>query len=130
MPGRETGLENENENDEEKEDEMSKHFYIENGFEYNLVGTVGFLVERSYPYHAYIKPVRTLSDTPARTNLGGRPLRMGWCGETDNISTYAWGVAAVVQVFANGRARVRTLHGAEALVALAKLGWPDLGEGE
>jgi len=90
---------------------MTKHFYIENDEECNAVGTVGFLVERKNPYRPLRRPVRKLSDRPA-----------------DNVSTYTRGVAQVIAVYANGRARVRTLHGIEAVDALAKLGWSDLSE--
>jgi len=107
---------------------MTQHFYIENGEQYNVTGTVGFLVERKNPYRSQKMPVRTLSDSPARTNLGGKSLLTGWCGETDNVSTYARGVAQVIAVYANGRARVRTLHGKKLVEALNRLGWPELEE--
>jgi len=111
-----------------KERIMTQHYYIENGFEFNVIGAVGFLVQRSEPYKPYINPTHKLYDRPACTNMSHQPKLNGWCGSTDNVSINALGVAQVVQVFANGRARVRTLHGAEAVEALGKLGWSDMDE--
>ena len=65
-------------------------------------------------------------DTPAFTNRSLEPKLHGWCGETNNMATFAEGVVRVTQVAAGGeRVRVRRLRGADEAAALRAMGYGD-----
>ena len=95
--------------------------WIDNSNGYR-VGDVGFLLE--YTWHAKGgKSQMRLSDRPGQANMSGRIIVDGWCGESNNVSVYAYGVARVSRVCKNGRAQVVRLWMNEALKAYESLGY-------
>ena len=90
------------------------------------VGDVGFLVVRTNPYQHWERT--DLNDRPAHTNMSGRPMAFGWCGQTNDVSVSAEGVARVIRIARNERACVVRLRGAEARAAYEELGYPDLAD--
>lgn len=84
-------------------------------------GDVGFLIQRSPQGRADTYHLRR---HPARTNGSHEPKLYGWCGETDNVSVYAEGLARVVKVAKNGRRRVAQVDPTAEL--LEELGYPEL----
>lgn len=88
------------------------------------VGTIGFLVSHTNTMRG--SDVHELRDTPAYTNMSHRPRLDGWCGETNNVSTYGCGMAIVERVAKNGRALVRGLEGDDLRAALEEFGYPEL----
>lgn len=89
-------------------------------------GDVGFLVE-SQKTNVRGCPTRySLRSRPAHTNMSHEPKLKGWCGETNNISITAEGLARVVRVTKNSRAQIVPLQGEEQSRALKTLGYPEL----
>ena len=89
------------------------------------VGNVGFLVCRTNEYGG---ERCALQDRPAYTNQSHEPLLTGWCGNYNNTSTHAMGMARVVKIAQNERMLVNELKGAELTAALEELGYPELEE--
>lgn len=90
-------------------------------------GDVGFLIERS----SRGAERWTLSYTPAHTNQSHEPRLHGWCGETNNVSVYARGLARHVATGNphNGRIRIEPLTDATEIArALEVLAYPELAE--
>lgn len=97
----------------------------EYGFSDYTVGQEGFLVQRSNPYQR--RESWELSNVPAHTNGSHMPRLHGWCGETDNVSVYAHGVARVTRVAKNGRALVEVVTDAADIARiLDAFGYPEL----
>ncbi len=88
------------------------------------IGREGFLVS--------VKPQGRaerfdLRDRPAHTNRSHEPRLVGWCGETNNVSVHAEGLAEIVRIAKNGRVLIRTIDAPERITAaLEELGWPEL----
>lgn len=95
------------------------------GAEYVTVGEIGFLVRR-VGENLQQADSYMLQDSPAMTNISREPRLVGWCGETNNVSIYAEGLARVVRVTANKRALIVAVPPAEVAAALDQLGWPEL----
>lgn len=93
-----------------------------------VVGQAGFLIERSNVMQGWRR--HSLESLPAHTNQSRRPRLHGWCGTTNDVATYAHGMARVVRLAGNGRALVEVLAGDELRQALPELGYPELGEGD
>ena len=91
-------------------------------------GEVGFLVSRLNTSRGSSSEYYSLQARPAHTNMSHEPKLDAWCGETNNISTTAEGLAQVVKTFKNGRQRLRTIPSGseEERSALKALGYPDL----
>jgi hypothetical protein len=91
--------------------------------EYQAVGDIGFVIET-------VREGRSrwhLRESPARTNQSHQPTLVGWCGETDNVSTHARGMARVVRVNGAGdRMMVEALTGEALVQALEACGYPEL----
>lgn len=92
-----------------------------NGFD--VVGQAGFLTEHVANGRAWF----TLDERPAHTNMSREPRLHGWCGETNNVSLFARGMARVVRVAKNGRVQVRAISGSELETELDRAGFPDIG---
>ena len=90
------------------------------------VGDTGFILHLSHIDRADRYIVR---DTPARTNRSFEDRLYGWCGSSEDLSTYACGIVRVVRVARNGRVLVTPLTGVARSTALAELGYPDLDPG-
>ena len=93
------------------------------------VGDVGFLVETLDTSSGVT--TWSMRDVPPRTNHSCEPRLTGWCGETNNRSSYARGMARVVRIayaYGGRRAMVRRLSGAELAAALGQVGHPGLVE--
>lgn len=88
------------------------------------VGQIGFLVEISNPVQQYER--LELRDHPPHTNQSREPRLFGWCGSWNDTSTNALGLWRVVEIKANGRARIEELTGEERAAALDELGYPEL----
>lgn len=89
------------------------------------VGDVGFLIAVKDTSNG--GPERfSLRDNPARTNRTHEPKLVGWCGETNNRSVEARGMARVARVTSNGRVLVAPIDGADLQRALDASGYPDL----
>ena len=89
------------------------------------VGDIGFLVCTTNEYgvgQCY------LQGRPAYTNQSHEPLLTGCCGNYNNTSTHAMGMARVVKIAQNERMLVNELKGAELTAALEELGYPELEE--
>lgn len=89
------------------------------------VGTVGFL---SRSPRQGCEPRLMLDEHPRRTNMSHEPRLRGWCGETNNVSVHAMGMARVARIAKNGRVLVVAIDGAEQTAALDALGYPELDE--
>ena len=89
------------------------------------VGDIGFLVSRD---HTSSRAPATyhIGARPAHTNSSHQPRLTGWCGETNNVSIHAHGLARVVRTARNGRAQVVALTAEEIPAALETLGYPEL----
>lgn len=85
-------------------------------------GHVGFLVEE---IHRGVSSWR-LREAPLRTNMSHEPRLRGWCGETNNVSRVAHGVARVTEVLPIGRLRVVPVQAGDLAEALDALGFPEL----
>ena len=91
--------------------------------DYEAVGDVGFLVRIVREGRETYR----LRDTPPRTNQSHEPRLTGWCGETDNVSTFGEGMARVTATNVAGeRMRVALLTGPELAAALEAAGYPGL----
>lgn len=90
--------------------------------EYN-VGQIGFLIEHST---AGKGETWSLSDLPAHTNQSREARLHGWCGSWNDTSTNAHGVWRVVEIKANGRAKIEPVEGEALVSALEELGYPEL----
>jgi hypothetical protein len=102
---------------------MNTHTYIDaDGM---TEGTVGFLIgtTRNGGYERL-----SLSDRPAHTNQSREPRLSGWCGSYNDVSTNARGLWRVVEIKANGRAKIEEITGDDLAAALDELGWPELAE--
>jgi hypothetical protein len=89
------------------------------------VGTIGFLVETTNTNHG--SESYGLYERPCHTNQSREPRLTGWCGETNNVSRTAQGLAKVVRVANNGRVQIVTVDGAEGAAWLNDVaGYPDL----
>jgi hypothetical protein len=89
------------------------------------VGQVGFLVKTER--HERGMPTRRhLQSRPAHTNMSNEPRLTGWCGTTNNVATFAEGLARVVRIAQNGRALVERVKPTRAV--LKSLGYPDLAD--
>lgn len=91
---------------------------------YPTVGDVGFLISITDTSNGSERVV--LRDNPARTNRTHEPKLVGWCGETNNRSVEAKGMARVTRVTSNGRVLVEPIDGADLQRALDASGYPDL----
>ncbi len=90
------------------------------------VGDIGFLVETTSYKNGSVTRFG-LYDRPCHTNQSHEPQLVGWCGETNNVSRTAVGLAKVVKVAKNGRAQVVPVTGAEGAAWLRdEAGYPDL----
>jgi len=69
-----------------------------------------------------------LRNTPPKTNRSYEYRLNGWCGETDNVSTYGKGVWRVLKILQNGRVKIQELEGEELDSFLEGSGFPDLIE--
>lgn len=88
-------------------------------------GFVGFLIRVSDNSHG--GEHYNISDRPAHTNRSHMPKLNGWCGETQNVSVTAEGLARVERITKNDRALVeRVTDPEEVASALEELGYPDL----
>lgn len=69
-----------------------------------------------------------LRDTPARGNMSGEAKLHGWCGETNNVSTYAEGVwQPIKQSLNQERTQIAEVTDPEEIAAfLEAVGWPEL----
>lgn len=85
------------------------------------VGDVGFLVEHNPQGRA---TSYSLSLHPARKNMSREPVLEGWCGETNNVSVQARGLAEIVRIARNGRICLECIATTEA--ELDDLGYPEL----
>lgn len=89
------------------------------------VGTIGYLVETFNTSTGHT--TFSLWEGPCRTNGSHKPMLTGWCGETDNRSRDARGVAKIVKVNKRGdRGQIVKLSGAALATFLADDGHPDL----
>lgn len=87
-------------------------------------GQVGFLVEVSNPVARWER--LELRDIPAHTNQSREPQLHGWCGSWNDTSTNALGLWRVVEIKANGRAKIEPVEGDALAEALEELGYPEL----
>ena len=98
--------------------------WIDCGFD-TQIGAVGYLVETLNTSNG--RTTFSLWERPLRTNVSHEPRLSGWCGETNNRSRYAKGVAKVAKLNARGdRAMVSPLTGADLAAFLAGDGHPEL----
>lgn len=89
------------------------------------IGTIGYLVETTNNNTGHT--TWSLRERPLRTNQSNEARLSGWCGETDNRSRFAHGVARVAKVSATTmRAQVKKLDGADLAAHLYRDGHPDL----
>lgn len=85
----------------------------------------GFLIESCCSG----KPSRWLLQIrPQYTNGSNKPQLNGWCGETNNVSRYARGLARVIAHSSNGRALIEAVPTNEIAKALDFLAYPELAE--
>ena len=104
---------------------MAASFWIDSDAGGDLnVQDCGFLVSL-FNTSTGVETYRLLS-SPARTNVSNEARGWGWCGETNNVSVTAWGLARIEQVARTGRRRVRPITGDDRRVELEALGYPDL----
>jgi len=91
-------------------------------------GEVGFLVSRLNTSRGSRSEYYSLQRHPAHTNQSHEPRLRGWCGETNNVSVTAAGLARVAKTFGNGRLRLRVIRTGSSLerIILEQLGYPDL----
>jgi hypothetical protein len=90
------------------------------------VGDVGWLIQ-SVDQNRGGASSWYLSDTPGRTNRSRQPRVFGWLGETNNVSSYARGIARAIKVNKAGdRLLVEILDGAEQGAELEAMGYPEL----
>ena len=90
------------------------------------LGDVGFLVETCPQGRA---DYCGLYSRPCHTNQSHEPRLHGWCGETNNVSRNALGLARVVRVAGNGRVQVVPVRGDEARAYLCDVaGYPELAD--
>jgi len=66
----------------------------------------------------------TVLARPAYTNLNHEPRLRGWCGTTNDKSTYALGLARVIASYKNGRVRLAWVRPTRE--RLAALGYGNL----
>ena len=93
--------------------------------EFARVGYIGYVVETLNTNNG--GTTWSIRERPCHTNQSNQPRLHGWCGETDNRSRYARGVAKVTAVNAAGtRVRLARLEGAELLAFLERDGYPEL----
>lgn len=85
------------------------------------VGDIGFLV-RTSPQGQSER--YSLNQRPAHTNRSHEPKLFGWCGETNNVSVDAEGLAEVVKILPSGRAQIKKVEA--TLERLEALGYPEL----
>lgn len=83
---------------------------------------VGFLVE--VVRHNQRTRKYVLQPRPCHTNRSHEPRLTGWCGETDNVSRYASGLARISRVAANGRIQLVRVKATPEI--LESLGYPEL----
>lgn len=89
------------------------------------VGTIGYLVETCNTSTGHT--TFSLWEGPCRTNGSHKPMLTGWCGETDNRSRDARGVAKIVKVNKRGdRGQIVKLDGVALATFLADDGHPEL----
>jgi hypothetical protein len=103
---------------------MSIPRYIDSDNCETTPGKPGFLVETTKEgvSHWFLR------DRPAKTNRTYKPQLNGWCGEDNNKSTYARGLARVVVHLPNARARIERIPDSESANVLEELGYPELIE--
>lgn len=87
------------------------------------LGEAGFLVEVCPQGKASRWLLRT---RPQVTNDSQEPRLVGWCGETDNVSRFARGLARATVFTPNGRARIYPVVGEDCKTALELLAYPEL----
>ncbi|MEG7715413.1 hypothetical protein, partial [Listeria monocytogenes] len=85
------------------------------------VGDAGFLIEHT-DNNRRGRVSFELSDVPAMTNRSLERRLRGWCGETNNVSTYACGLRRVSRITDNGRALPKRLTAVEEKAWLAANG--------
>lgn len=96
--------------------------------EFEKVGDVVFVYEVFFSNTG--KSEMRAAKTPRRTNQSREPKLRGWCGETNNVSVTARGLARVSRVFSGTeRMQLRIFpKGSKAeQEALSEVGYPDLG---
>lgn len=104
---------------------MSQWIDVGYGDAKRAVGDIGYLVEtcNSNTGREYL----ALRERPLRTNRSGVPHLRGWCGETDNQSRTAKGVAKIVRVNkAQDRAQIVAVTGDDLVAFLEADGYPEL----
>lgn len=108
---------------------MSQWIDIGYGDANSAVGDTGYLVETRNGNTG--REHLALRERPLRTNQSGVPRLRGWCGETDNQSRTAKGVAKIVRVNkAEDRAQIVAVTGADLAAFLEADGYPELiGDG-
>jgi hypothetical protein len=97
----------------------------ENHIDENLTNGIGFLMERTSYRNGCVTTWHLLS-RPVHTNSSHEPRLTGWCGDTDNVSRYAEGLARVARRAKNGRVCLAKVEPTVAL--LEELGYPELAE--
>ena len=83
----------------------------------------GFLVCTTYNNERG-RQVYSLRQHPVHTNQSHEPRLDGWCGETNNVSVQAEGLAMVARRARNGRICLRRVE--TTLEALEAIGYPAL----
>lgn len=92
-------------------------------------GEIGFLVSRINTSRGSASEYYSLQARPAHANMSHEPKLNAWCGETNNVSVTAEGLARVAKTFKNGRQLLRSIPAGseEERIALVQMAYPDLG---
>ena len=96
-------------------------------YQCSSVDGVGFLVRIVDNNHGSAESYR-LDDRAPCTNMSHEPRLRGWCGETNNVSVYAKGLARISRRTKNGRLCLTPIAqgSEEESSALEELGYPGL----
>ena len=87
------------------------------------IGEIGFLVCR-VNHNERRRETYSLRERPAHTNQSHEARLDDWCGETNNVSVYAMGLAQVARRTKNGRCCLRRVE--PTAEVLESLGYPEL----
>lgn len=102
--------------------------WIDNN-DFDKVGYTGYLVRVDDTSNGGSR--YSLRERPARTNRSAVPRLDGWCGEDNNRSLVALGVAKIVgRNRALDRARIARVTGSELAEFLSSDGYPELIPGD